>query len=104
MTPFETALLDEIARVRKMFASRDVGECNITINASGRTDSEEMKITFSVDGAWDDKRVTGNSLDACLDEFFRRKGWQKAHDYLALPNVSEPSPPSRTPIDDDVPF
>lgn len=42
----------------------------------------------SIDGSWDDKEVKGNSIDACLDEFFRRKGWQKAHDYLALPNVS----------------
>lgn len=102
MTPFETALLHEVARIRRTFADRDVGECNITIRASGRTDSEEMKITFSLDGSYNDREVTGNSLDACLDEFFRRKGWQKAHDYLALPNV--PPPPMHVDFNgDDVP-
>lgn len=87
MTEFEKALLKEVSRVRKIFADRDVSECIIRIEATGPSMRNEMKITFAIDGTWEDKEVKGATLDACLDEFFRRRGWQKANEYLALPNV-----------------
>jgi hypothetical protein len=43
---------------------------------------------FTIDSDYNTNAVTGDSIDACVDEFFRRNTWQKAHNYLALPNVT----------------
>lgn len=91
MTPFETALMKELARIRKLFADRNVGELSLTIECSGPTMRDEMKVHFRVDGTWEDKYVEGSNIDAVVEEFFRRKGWKKANDYLALPNVESQS-------------
>jgi hypothetical protein len=90
MTPFESTLLNELARVRKVFADHNIPHIELVIRASGPVDRDELKITFEVDGDYNHRAVVGDSLDATIAEFFRRNSWKKAHDYLALPNVRAP--------------
>jgi hypothetical protein len=72
-----------------VFAEHNVPMIAVTIRADGPVDRDELKITFEVDSDYHYRAVAGNSLDAAIEEFFRRHSWTKAHDYLALPNVSE---------------
>jgi hypothetical protein len=83
---FERALKNEIQRFRSMFAEHNSPNINITITASGPVDHGDVAITFSIgESQWGDESVKGSSLDHCASEYFRRKGWKRAHDYLALP-------------------
>lgn len=88
MTRFETELLIEIDRIRKIFVAQDCGDLDVRIRARGRSHND-LKITFSVDSLYGTE-VEGSSLDACVEEFFRRQGWKKANDYLALSNLMSP--------------
>lgn len=87
MTPFENALFAELASIRQTFADRDVGHLNVKIEAEGPSMRDELKITFSVSEYGYGEIVTGSNLAACVNEYFRRRGWKASNDYLALPNV-----------------
>ena len=86
---FEIALLDELARLRKLFAARDQPELCLTILCSGPTMRDDIRIRFTVDGDYNTRSVEGNSIDACVDEFFRRNEWRRTHDALLLPNLTQ---------------
>jgi hypothetical protein len=97
MTPFENALMIELAAIRKTFGDRDCSHLTIEMKAEGPTLRDEIKITFEVsEYGWD--VVKGSNLAACITEYFRRKGWKENNDYLALPNVDQPR------SDDDIKF
>jgi hypothetical protein len=87
MTDFELALITELSRLRRIFAERNMPRLSFVIECVGRVDSDELKITFDLDSDYNTSSVKGDSVAACVEEFFRRNTWQKAHDYLALPNV-----------------
>jgi hypothetical protein len=83
---FERALKNEIQRFRTIFAEHNAPSINVTITASGPVDHGDVAITFSIgESQWSDGSVKGSNLDQCATEFFRRKGWQRANDYLSLP-------------------
>ena len=84
---FEALLLNELARIRKEFADRNIPHMEVTISAGGPTMRDEIKVTFSVDGDYNYRSVEGDTINAVMEEFFRRNTWKKAHDYLALPNI-----------------
>jgi hypothetical protein len=85
---FANYLISEVKRLRKIFSDHNMPKLQLTIDASGRTDGEDIRIMFTIDSDYNTNAVTGDSIDACVDEFFRRNTWQKAHNYLALPNVT----------------
>ena len=83
---FERALKNEVQRFRAMFAEMNVPQISIQIVASGPVDHGDVAITFSIgDSQWGDASVKGSNLDACAAEYFRRKGWKRDNDYIALP-------------------
>jgi len=91
MTVFEAALLNEMTRLRKIFADRDAGRMSVWIRVDGPTMTDELRIVFHVqEEGWQPNDVNGSNLDACVEEYFRRKGWTKHNNYLALPNVTTP--------------
>lgn len=80
---FEGALKREIKRVRKEMQKVDsLHEMHLEIEVSGRLHEGELKLTFGI-GEYSG-RVTGDSLQACLDEFLRRHGWEAIHEAKAL--------------------
>jgi hypothetical protein len=90
MTPFEKALVAELASIRQVFGDRDCSHLTVKIKAEGPTLRDEMKITFEVsEHGWD--TVKGSNLSACVTEYFRRKGWKANNDVLLLPNVTPPT-------------
>lgn len=73
-------------RVRTTLGEMDVGSFTLTVTVSGRTlsDLDECKIEYTVAGSWNDPTVKGDSVENCLAEFARRKGWESKHAPLAL--------------------
>jgi hypothetical protein len=86
---FELSLMRELTRIRNEYSKHNMHHMDLTISASGRVDADELRITFRVDSNYSSNSVEGSNIGACLEEFFRRNNWKKAHDYLALPNVPE---------------
>ena len=78
--------MEEIDRLRTEFNIRDVPHMYIAIEASGRP-TGEIKIKFRIDGDYKCQSVEGNSVDATMDEFFRRNEWKQPYDVLMLPAV-----------------
>ena len=86
MNSFERMLKNEIEKFRKMFGEHDASYLTISIEASGPVDHGDMKITFRIgEDSYGDGSVKGGNLDQCATEYFRRKGWSRANDYIALP-------------------
>lgn len=76
-----------VALVRATLGANDVGHFNVAITASGRTETgcDNVKIEYRVgEGSYSYESVTGDSIQACLDEYLRRNGWNQAHAPLAL--------------------
>jgi hypothetical protein len=73
--------------VRTRFGNADVGGFYLSIEAQGRTltDEAEIKIEYRLGtGRYDDK-VTGNDLERCIVEMLRRHGWDETNAPKALP-------------------
>ena len=86
MNSFERVLKNEIQRFRTMFAAQDASYLNISIEAAGACDHGDMKITFRIgEDSYGDGSVRGSNLDQCAAEYFRRKGWARDNNYIALP-------------------
>lgn len=85
MSPFETALVSEMKRIRKLLSSRNIPQLDITISCSGRVDSGDIRISFYI-GPYD-KQVESGDLEAGIDEYCRRTGWTKRHAAICLPKV-----------------
>ena len=50
---------------------------------AGRIVGGDLKVEYRL-GEWTEDRVTGNSIDAVVNEYMRRKGWDKRHAPLAI--------------------
>jgi hypothetical protein len=87
MTPFETILLEELARVKeKLRQDETLSGLTLTITATGRMDGE-LSVTFAVADYYGGKSVEAGSLAPAIAEFLRRRGWNARHAPLCLPNV-----------------
>lgn len=97
---FEGALKREIKRVRKEMQKVDsLSHFHISIEAEGRLHEGEVKLTYAI-GQYSGL-VKGDSIQACVDEYLRRNGWETIHDPKALTYEKIPSDDSQ---DDDMPF
>lgn len=95
---FEGAVKREVKRVREQLKGCPNLSCfDLIINAEGRVDDGEVKITFGV-GKYSYDRVTGDTLQAVLDEFLRRRGWQQVHAPKALAYEKVPSDDTENPL------
>ena len=90
---FEGAIKREVRRVREeMKKCERVSELYLEINASGRIEDGDVKIEYQVgQSSYDSSKVRGDSLQACLDEFLRRHGWQQVHNPKAIGYEKIPS-------------
>ena len=102
---FEGALKREIKRVRRYLQQNEnLSEFKLTIIASGRISTGDVKLTFKVDdGNYDGKTVTGDAIQPVLDEYMRRHGWERLHapkaiGYERIPSDdTEEAPDTATP-------
>ena len=88
---FEGAVKRKVRAVRDKLAQlQEIGEdksFDLTIDVSGRTDGD-LKIEYRLEGiAYGSTSVKGNSIDEVVEEYLRRKGWNKTHQVLALPKA-----------------
>ena len=80
---FEGALKREIKRVREQLRQCDaLSNFSLTIHAEGRLHEGEVKLTFGL-GSWNNE-VKGDALNAVIEEFMRRNGWEALHAPKAL--------------------
>ena len=59
---------------------------------TGPVDHDSLKVTFRVGStdSWGDSSVEADSVEASVDEYFRRKGWKENHDALKLDLSRQP--------------
>jgi len=88
ITQFEAAFIKEQYRIRKTLADHNVSNFYFSASADGRTMTGDIKIEFKLGKQSYSEIVKGNSVDAVLDEFLRREGFEKKHDSLCLPSVA----------------
>lgn len=101
MSPFETILLEEIAKLKGELArDESLNGFDLTINAVGRLDGD-VEISFTLGDYYGGGSTKSGSLGAALAEFLRRRNWTARNAPLCLPNVS---PASSQAADDEMPF
>lgn len=89
---FEGALKRELKRVRKALqAVEDLSEFMLKIEMSGRVHSGDVLLKYGIGASSFTTTVSGDNLQAVLDEFLRRSGWQKIHAAKALTYEKIPS-------------
>jgi hypothetical protein len=77
---FEGAIKREVKNIRQRLADADIGsEFNLTIQASGRVQDGDVKITYKLAKDTYSTAVEGNSLTPTTDEYMRRMGWNSAN-------------------------
>jgi hypothetical protein len=88
MKAFERAVLIEATRLRELFKKTDQPDLYLKVEISGPVDYDNLRITFRVGtNEYSSDSVEAETVDASLDEFFRRKGWKAQHDALCLPHL-----------------
>lgn len=87
LTQAEASFVKEQYRVREILASHDISSFYFEMSASGRCSSGDVKVTYKLGENSYQDYVEGNSVDATLQEFLRRKGYTKANAPLCLPSV-----------------
>lgn len=90
MRNFETYVLLEAARLRRVFAERNESYLSFTVTVEGPIDHDDLNIVFNIGSSrYSDGNVTGDKIDACCEEFFRRKGWKARNDSLKLSYMTD---------------
>ena len=83
---FENALRNEMRRFRQLFADQNAAYLSISITADGPVDHGDLLIKFRIgESSYGEESVSGSNLDQCATEFFRRKGWKRHNEYVAIP-------------------
>lgn len=75
-----------VRMVRDAMGAANIGSFLLSVSADGRTetDSDSIKIEYVIaDGRYGES-VKGDSVEACLAEMLRRKGWNDNHAPLRL--------------------
>ena len=85
MNRFERAVMIEATRLRELFAKRDNAYLYFRIEISGPVDHGELAIKFQIGSDRYSDNVEANTVDAAVEEMFRRKGWKAEHDALLIP-------------------
>ena len=79
---FEGAVKREVKRIREQLrADESLHEFEFDISIKGRVHDGDLKLTYELrDGPYDVRGVKGDSVNAVLDEFLRRRrGWTQRH-------------------------
>jgi hypothetical protein len=97
---FDGAVKREAKRVRKeLQRDETLHSFGLRIDISGRVHDGDLKLKFTIgDSEYFSQSVTGDSLQAVIDEFMRRRGWTAIHSPKALGYETVPSD------DSDIPF
>lgn len=81
--PFEQVVKALAQELRRAFNHADLNHVRFSSSISGRTHGD-LEISFEVsDQSWGGE-VTGNSIQAIIDELLRRHGWNKRHAPTAI--------------------
>ena len=100
---FEGAIKREIKRLRNQLKQDEtLSEFRLIIEASGRVNDGEVRLSYTLDQKFGLGKVEGNSLQAVVYEFQRRRGWSKTNAPKAL--AYEKVPSDDTIEDDEIPF
>lgn len=83
----QRGLLNKFNDIRTLFANEDLSYVDINIACCGNTHSE-LEVTYRVGKGYDDN-VKGGDIDACTQEFLRKKTWEKRNDPLKIAHVRE---------------
>lgn len=84
-------LVAAVEEIRGKLGDADVGEMRLTIEASGRTLTGDVLLTYhladslySTEGA-----ASGGDLTAVVKEFLRRHEWENRHAPVCLPRAGD---------------
>ena len=93
MSPFETILLEELAKLKeKLRVDESLSGFELTIRAEGRLDGD-LEVSFELGDRYGLGSVKCGSIAAAREEFLRRRGWSARHAPLCLPNVGASKEP-----------
>lgn len=86
---FEERVKEVVAGIRELLAVDDKAPSyfHFAVIAEGRVRDGEVHIQFKLGESDWNNVVKGDNVKAVVAEYLRRIGWQKAHEYLALPVV-----------------
>lgn len=96
---FEDHLKHVVADLRNIFTEYNENHLHFKIEVDGCVHNE-LLITFKLGNYGNE--VSGNSIKAVTQEYFRRRGWQRQNTPLCLPNAVPSSAPVE--LEDDIPF
>jgi hypothetical protein len=83
MKSIERDFAETVAQVKHALSVADESHFVLRLEASGRTHDGTVEIKISL-GKYGSE-VEGDSVEAVVDEYLRRNGWNKRHAPLALP-------------------
>lgn len=96
VSSFEHSLLAELRSIRSRLADANIPSMRLDIEVSGGTLHGNLKVTFklNLDSYSGPAEASGGSLDAVVEEFLRRRGWNQRHAALLL-GIIEPEATER---------
>jgi hypothetical protein len=84
-TRLESVLKTALGEIRAALAEADISEMDFEIYASGRIHDGNLRVRFKL-GEYGD-RTQGGSVEAVVEEYLRRHGWNERNVALCLPAV-----------------
>ena len=93
---FHGAVKREAAKVRAMLRDADIGGTfYLHVEVSGRIQDGDVSLAYKLSDNSYGPKVEGNELNAVLQEFLRRNGWEKVHAPKAIADLTK---------SDEIPF
>lgn len=87
----EAAFVKEAYHIREKLAEHDLSSFHLEFEISGRVSTGDLKFLVKLGDSCYSNVVEGNSSQAVLDEYLRRKGFADKHDALCLPSIMPPA-------------
>jgi hypothetical protein len=81
---FEQHLVEEVKKLRSRLASENISSLRLDIEIEGRVHDGELLVTFKLGEMYSGGNASGDSLEAVLGEFLRRKRWSERHESLKI--------------------
>lgn len=86
---FEEHVKQEVLRIRKVLGEADLPNFRLDIEATGQSLTGDVRIIFKLGEMYSDA-VAGNSIDAVIAEFLRRKDWGKRNAPICIGYAERP--------------
>lgn len=87
LTQPEASFIKEMYRVRKVLADYDINSFDFSMRAEGRCSTGDVLVKYRISEYSYSEHVEAGSVEACLREFLRRKGFAQENNQLCLPSV-----------------